>query len=85
MSLRQRIHRLGRLKLGSGATCPCGFTSSWGGWGPVILAAAHCADDEDSCEAKEDPPHCTRCGGLVPRLTVAELRVAIAAAENGAA
>ena len=53
--------------------CPCGYTDTWTGWGPLILGAIETRNEEMA----EASPRCPRCGGLVPRLTIGDLQALV--------
>jgi len=70
-ALGLRLRRLEAVR--SRDRCPCGQTDTWTGWAPLILGAGGARNEE----LAEAPPKCPRCGGLVPRLTMADLQALV--------
>ena len=70
-ALGLRLRRLEAVR--SRDRCPCGHTDTWTGWAPLILGAIEAHNQE----TVEEPPRCPRCGGLVPRLTIADLQTLV--------
>ena len=73
MSLSERVSKLEGNR--TAGRCPCGETDVWTGWWPLIRARIE--RNEGDVGGHEEPPRCARCGGAVPRPTLADVRAVL--------